>query len=796
MTLTPALGFGVHKGKHTPKHNSSCTLFFANACENEEGRFLPYLNGESSPCCRGPWLTPILGTGCAPEQVNPTTLHQVIRGLHDAAVHINDALGVFTPDNAIDFAIDLASERLAKDRLKLKKEVKDYIEKTKDPTEETDMSSQTADVFELALRLTHLFYKLKIRTGAAPRRTIDDDFVYLDDSLLDFELIYNYYIYPSLNIISVIQKENNLDTITNQLTFNLIPSAGRNLAEFTIHLKTRLQIHIARTKRGLDVGLDQCCLYWSDVQWWAEIAWLMIAAQARHNDYVPVYPGWSDLLLELCCYVSIEENNYSKFPPVVGRIPFSSIVSGRELIESKARDIQDRLNKRENDKQTVHNTIAKLLYEQAYLREIHPKNHDKYGPGEPPVASAFVTSFDLDLELALLRKIEIGKKILIAFPVYLSLKDCPVNVAYTCWLALEVKRINELSSTDDLVNQQKQLIEPSLENFSVLSKAEIKEKHCPVIVRLAGCPLIKIPEIRWNDKGDNTLLEQLQGLYSNIFSVGPDEFYSSLKLEHAFIISEHCAAVHNIIDLLQTGSNGMTDGSGRGNSPGLSADVAVSGKGWTRFWSLLGVQIRENAIRQRLETLMSVLPRDDGRSESDKQRDEGRSAPDKQSKTNESTDYKQSTDTSSLQNIQFRGMAINHRVSALDADFLSWNRLFIIKDSVDKFSEFVDRQIESLVKAKIDGLDRYIKGLSYATQELIESINEFSEARDNLIIKNKLKSKQDVLKPRHDMAESVFHIMKQRERNNTQIIELLSRMESELQRAKAELQRSQGELQQ
>lgn len=231
---------------------------------------------------------------------------------------------------------------------------------------------------------------------------------------------------------------------------------------------------------------------------------------------------------------------------------------------------------------------------------------------------------------------------------------------------------------------------PRPENFSALSSVDLKGKNCPVVVRLAGCPLITLPNIRMSHicgQGEsgkaptdgNSLSDQLTRLFSSAFyaeAVFPPEggtrddaverIRSTLKLRHAIIVSEHTATLHNIIDLLHmSGRTGVADGLQRRSNPGLSSDVAVADKGWVRFWSLLGVQVGEGSIRQRLGTLLSVLPRDVGRSPPD---------------------------------TRIRGIAINRRITALEADFLAWNGLVVIRNRVDDCLQLIDKQIKNLTK--------------------------------------------------------------------------------------------------
>lgn len=722
---TPALAFGVLQSRdYALEEMKSCTAFLKTYYITEKG----LLPRPGKPVFESPWLTPILGTGCAPEQVDSTNLVHVICGLCKAVAGMEDVSGVLSKDNVTDFALDLVSERLGKKGSEFKVEVDFCMSPSENPSPqrgggskgETHVSPQTISVFILALRLTHLFLKLKVRTRPAPRRIGYDDSVSLDHTLIDWVWLKKNYVDPSIDTLKSINTDGNLVEITNLLTKKLLPytieeNKEEMLASFISRIKERLGMRIKRSMRSLQTVEDSYPLYWSDVQWWAELAWLMIAVHAMRTNRISAYPGWAGLLLELCCYAEIEEDTY---PLIAGRPVFSGLVDGYDVIKSKCcSDILNRSCQMNETETSVHDAVAELLIEQTSFRVVYPKTRLEGKKGEPPIASAFVTSFDLDLEIALLRKLKQDEKILITFPVYLSNEYN--YIAHTCWLALEVRKINGLSNEKEQADQLKLLVEPDLKDFSLLAFAGLKEKECPIVVRLVGCPLIKLPIIDRNvidwenvprrqgramrDDDPNKFLIHMKALFHDVFSVEshkpnekglrPDEalrsIYNTLRLEHAVIVTERSATLHGFIDLLQTGSN---VGAERPDGPGLSSDVASDGKGWRRFWSLLGVQIGEIAIRQRVETLLSVLPLDVGSSQDDKLTGE-----------RSSQDDKPNNERIHPQNGQIRGVAINRReFTSLEADFLAWNRLIIIKDNVDKFFELTKRQIENLDRVRKD----------------------------------------------------------------------------------------------
>jgi len=81
--------------------------------------------------------------------------------------------------------------------------------------------------------------------------------------------------------------------------------------------------------------------------------------------------------------------------------------------------------------------------------------------------------------------------------------------------------------------------------------------------------------------------------------------------------------------------------------------------GWNRYWMLLGVQMRDSAIRQRIATLVSSLPHNGA---------------------NKLAEYGSVNST---------GVAINSRLAELEKDLLFWSGFDVVRGDVTQAKELL-----------------------------------------------------------------------------------------------------------
>ena len=349
-----------------------------------------------------------------------------------------------------------------------------------------------------------------------------------------------------------------------------------------------------------------------------------------------VYPGWGDLLLELSNYDAPEEGR-------VGTPLFRSMLDAHSFIRRRYLSVTERSWDRRIDGETdapdIYGLAAKVL--NGSRSTVLPRRAHF---GEPPVVTAFVTSFDLELELSLLKA---GNPFAVVLPVHVY--DSRTAAAQTCWIALAV------DGCTDEVNRGarlKALIDPHSENWRVVDDIDDSKAGPIVVVRLAGCPLIKLPCLAALPKRLGDALRRLHP------ASGSDP-----ELGHAVITHEHDAEVQGVIDLvsfpIQEKTPGeiptkVSDGVGR---YGLPMVYASGERRWSRFWMMLGVQMQDRALRQRIATVVSSLP------------------------------LMANPPILRVSDIARRnGVAINRFATELEQDLLIWNGFDVVLDDVTEFA--------------------------------------------------------------------------------------------------------------
>lgn len=671
MTISP---FALRRARPNPvtKHPSCRTFLDKGDVQTIFGLHRP----------KKTWLTPILGSGCAQSSILDV-VNKVINSPVDSA-----RFAKIDQEEMKSFARDLVGHRLGENPSGNHVEIVAAI----------PPPGWFWDSLATATLLTRLFYELKLRLGVAPRRFECDESVDLDSekasTLIDIPLLRNLYVSPASAHLTSLKGQQ--DAIVDYLSKAHLPEAGPVLEQFKDRLKRRLCWRISYTIECLGSGGAPRPLLWSDIQWWADFVWISMVACAMPELKEIVYPGWTDLLLELCCYDNIDEKINEEFACVGGRPWFATLSSGVDVIQRKWSDksLQERLDPGRQSN-AFYDQIADILMWQSCLRRRHlltPSTKSDKKLGEPPVVSAFLTSFDLELEIAMIRKLSMGDlselvklhlindngpkldKFAIVFPVYLSSTE--MKTTHTCWLALDVDIVGNLHVPGDREALLGNLIRPPISKLRALSSLQVENMAQPFLVRLTGCPLIRLPDLKTD--GDSQLVSDLRRLLDSAIEAATSDLAdrpkeakkesikNSLELYHAVVISEHSATVQNLMDALQLESGqGTSLPDGLSNEkPGLASGLAAATVGWERFWTLLGVQIAEGAVRHRVGTLLSMLPL--------------------------------STSGQSEEPPSLCGVAVNRRITAADADFLAWHGLDVVQNNVDDFAPIAARYLEYL----------------------------------------------------------------------------------------------------
>ena len=187
-----------------------------------------------------------------------------------------------------------------------------------------------------------------------------------------------------------------------------------------------------------------------------------------------------------------------------------------------------------------------------------------------------------------------------------------------------------------------------------------KAKLMPVVVHLNGSPLMGLPSI---DR-EGALWGQILDRYANIGEAEAKwregNHDPRLYFKHAVLFSEYDSVRQNALELYRESNSGRF---------GLPADLA----NWSetpRFWMLMGVQLGDTAVRQRLITqilapisLMDSNPR-------------------------------------TLQPSWRTGVTINTRISEEDRDLLYWSGFDVAKASAQDMLGELEKYVVLLRSAK------------------------------------------------------------------------------------------------
>lgn len=427
-----------------------------------------------------------------------------------------------------------------------------------------------------------------------------------------------------------------------------------------------------------------------DVRALTELAWFSVSTFADGT-----YPGWLDLLLELSHYDKPEHGS-------VGRPSFDNVTDAGESIRARYQRLTTNSWNRRPDQNSetsprVHDSVARLLLAQSKLREgIRSTSNQE----RPPPAVVHVTSFDLELEMALLRA---AQPFSILFPVHVL--DTLTNLLHLRWCQLEVTGTNL-----DAV------LRPGPDAVTVLSgqSREIDRLAGPFVVRLTGCPLIELPslarngeltslghqvfggdpnqESRQGGRGDRAIRKAYEEKLKVVEpKIGRDalelRIAREVSIRHAILVNEHDAMLQNAMDS-QPWSDDLS------LCRRLPIETVADDRGWRRFWMLLGVQVADHAVRQRVSHVVSWYPESDERhsrhDDSDRRTDRVGEGADPGASGGATPNDSPDADSVTMGTSRL-GVLVSRTVGHIEQDLLYWNRFDIVENSeAHLFAEDLD----------------------------------------------------------------------------------------------------------
>lgn len=306
------------------------------------------------------------------------------------------------------------------------------------------------------------------------------------------------------------------------------------------------------------------------------------------NTYL--YPDWSDLLL-FGAFVDLDEgapppawDNSQLKPrmPVSETSPFSGWLRSR-LLTITTDSWQSRANRGTASPRTeLYDAVAAILWQQA--ENFHGIRQPGSGSARhiTPIPSCFVTTLDLELEMAMwARAVESGTRqpFIVVLPYFRTLRTTSVTLGWV-WREIvpdpDLDPVEVLTAEDPTVWRYLEQDPPP-----TLSNKPEHQGRTPVIVRLAGSPLMKVA------------MDGVDGI------------------QQALLLDEYTALRQTVLDL-SAAARANVDGDapiGTGEqkvvTPGLPAALMRSvlstrNAYMPRYWMFLGAQLSDTGVRLRL----------------------------------------------------------------------------------------------------------------------------------------------------------------------------------------------------
>ncbi|MDQ1710822.1 MAG: hypothetical protein QOE45_272 [Frankiaceae bacterium] len=569
-----------------------------------------------------PWVTFVLGSGCVEVGSGPdgrTLAHRVGDALGDRSLPGDES----APSLAQLFAESLIEDRLGS----LDTPVPTTL------ADDDEISPIAPPLVLAACLLTRVFHTVK---GARPEavRRWDDDVATLDpdDPGPQFDDIAEF-VPPAAHELRVARK-----LLGAQPDSESVAPAVSDL------LKQVLD--------GLSGNGGRKQLSIQHLRLVTEIAWYYLVGDTT------AYPGWTDLLLRLMLRGDDPASAGSrrtrprflnlKLPGgyVCELLEKSSRLSWRRRVESPDREFQPA---------HIYDAAAAVLWAQQEML-VESRN-----PTDLPPASTFVTSFDLELEMALWAQSQ-GRAFSVAVPVHL-LRDADDDQADLCWLLAQVEPDVAGDWSGGLAAMRKP------RRWRLLHANFNPRELCqgPLVIHLNGCPLLRLPDP--DAAADRSTAE----LRQDLAALGLlDEIDDELHLIHAVTVDEYLALRQSEAELFWASEFRATQS--QRASRALPHVLAADSSMHARFWMVLGVPVADPAIRHRITSHLTI-----SRFRGD--------SPDSRSVGGQSGMPPRAVEAPEHARNDVDGVAVNKRIDDDEASILHWLGLDVVQASCAKFTD-------------------------------------------------------------------------------------------------------------
>ena len=494
-----------------------------------------------------PWITPVLGSGATSDA---QTRFVAERRAEEAAVVVGRELGI----PAYSKVVTAFSQSLIDDRLSSSSRLPGAG--YREPESDGRASERGSCLLAVAL-LTQAYYGLRAYTSAPVSRgrtgevslTMDSDQGVLE---------------PQEFKAAVLEP-----------AFDALERASALSASSTSR-------DVGGAKKIMDRAMDRLSpsrrknpsVSLLDVHLLTEYAWHLISES--------LYPGWSDLLWSL--FMSGQgwppEDDGQGPRPITINLD-SAEKSLKEGFKDKADASWLRYKDGLRSGSEIYQRVAGLLVAQSAVRSGWKKD-----PGKPPVAAAFVATFDLELELALLSQ---SQPFVVALPVTVA---TTTGTSAYAWIGYKVVPDGKPDSLDAVLEPDHWFV---LSNNRGYPRQELS--NLPTVVRLTGSPLVELPADLPHRLGND-----LGGVLGRRGDA--DDGAAVLAISHAVLLDEFAALAQSTnamrVEAAQETKNRRWPGLPNSITGSMNAD-------YTRFWMMLGVQTGDAAIRQTVAGFLARL---------------------------------------------------------------------------------------------------------------------------------------------------------------------------------------------
>ncbi|HEV7721623.1 MAG TPA: hypothetical protein VGO60_10075, partial [Iamia sp.] len=443
-----------------------------------------------------PWLTLVLGSGCL-EPRGDSAIDLAQRLVQEVHTHLwrHPDVARGGARLAARFTASMTVDRLGVEAAPVDLEEPDDEETSGDaaaegtigpPPPEPLVGAATAELAYVAALVTALFHALQAQSVAALRRYGDAEATYLQLGSGHLDL--------DLGGISDIRDLTSLargriDAIRGNGALVADDRPDETIREVLEHIDAGLA-HLDGNRQGAPQVTAL------DLQLLTDLTWFKLTERTLH------YPGWADLLLQLSAQAEIETRFHGPPRPVIKQIyaPERTLKQRYLSVTREAWDLRVRGGRAEGDaaleaRTDFFDAAARVVSAQAVMRR-EGRYGVVYAPGDVPdqvqhpVASIFVTTFDLELEMALLAR---RQPFAVVMPVHTFRPGLGPDEmdASLSWLGcvVDAPPADAPLHDDDL----ERLFRP-LRWFPVHTlEDDPSVADLPVVVRLNGCPLIDLP---------------------------------------------------------------------------------------------------------------------------------------------------------------------------------------------------------------------------------------------------------------------------------------------------------------